>query len=254
MDPKNTESEGLAERFVEGRLSREEQEELELRCLSDPELLDRLENAELELAGLKQQEPDLADPDLVDPGLGELLKEGLIHLERTGKLREQRMRSGWLATFSSPQFAAAASVLLAVSLVFSGALYRQNQRLEEFWSEGGATTRLVPLISVRGATVNTTQAGGAQEWVVLLVDPGAFDYASYRVEITRQSDGKTQNIWQAEGLQPGYDDFLSVGLPGALLEPGKYEIRVAGRMADWPADRVSDELSRLPLEVAPESD
>jgi hypothetical protein len=253
MDPKSTESRSLEQRFVEGRLSPEEHEELELRCLTDPELLERLEQAERELAELREQEPELADPDLVDPRLGELLKEGLDHLERTGKLSEHRARSGWSAKFSSPQFAAAASVLLAVSLVFSGALYRQNQRLEEFWTEGGATTRLIPLISVRGATANKTLAGGAQEWVVLLVDPGAFGYSSYKVDISRQIDGKTQNIWQAKGLEPGYADFLSVGLPGALLEPGKYEIRVTGRMADWPADRASDELSRLPLEVTAES-
>ncbi len=60
MDPKNTESRSLEERFVEGRLSPEEHEELELRCLSDPDLLDRLEQAERELAGLKEQDPGLA--------------------------------------------------------------------------------------------------------------------------------------------------------------------------------------------------
>ncbi len=140
-------------------------------------------------------------------------------------------------------------MLLAISLVFSGALYRHNQRLEEFWSKGGATTRLVPLISVRGAAVNTSQASGEQEWAVLLVDPGAWGYASYTVDISCQTNGTAQQIWQAGGLQPGYEDFLSVGVPGALLNPGDYESRVSGRMLDWPADRASDELTRLPLKV-----
>jgi hypothetical protein len=43
--------------------------------------------------------------------------------------------------------------------------------------------------------------------------------------------------------------MVALGLPGRLLPPGDYEVRLEGGKRDWPAARELDELSRTPLTV-----
>ena len=72
----------------------------------------------------------------------------------------------------SPRYAAAASLLLAVSLGFSTVLYRENRELREGGlSPTSAITRFVALDSVRGGDAGTVREPDEDEWTVLLLTP-----------------------------------------------------------------------------------
>ena len=42
-------------------------------------------------------------------------------------------------------------------------------------------------------------------------------------------------IWQVDEMLPGYEDMLALSLPGSILEPGFFEVRIEGWRDEWPA-------------------
>lgn len=224
MDMKHIENQLLIERYLQGRLSTEEEAEFEEAMVASPELIDQLEAAERLQGGLK---------DLI-------AVEGARLADR---------RQGFAATvFSSPRLALAASVLLAVSVVFGASMYRQNQALESALAGNAAAPTLVQaLYTVRSAPADepvnvVTPTPGGQ--VVLLVDPGFEPYNAYRGTLMRLGDGAdAESVHELGGLQPGYEEMLALALPSRMLTPGRYEIRVEGQRsgADGfePVSRVS---------------
>ena len=232
MDMKHIEKGLLVERYLLGDLSPEEEAEFEEAMIASPELLDQLEAADRLRGGLK----DLNAVEGI-PGTGR-------HLGAKG------MSGGVGSVFSSPRFAMAASALLAVSVVFSAAMYRQNQSLETaLASNGSVPTQVQALYTVRSATgdepVNVvTPAPGGQ--VVLLVDPGFEPYDAYRGTLLRLDGGSTaESLHELEGLQPGYEEMLAVALPSRLLTPGRYEILVEGRSVDASGATVYETVTRV---------
>lgn len=221
MDRQYIRDQQIIERYLRGSLTAEEEQAFEEAYLGDQELLDELQAAER-------------------------LAEGLGHLERRGTL--ERTRPRWLSMMLGPQFAAAASVLLLVSLVFSGVLYRENARLRETFALQPAVTRLVPLVTVRGGAPNELTAPAPDEWTVLVLDPGVQDYDSYRAVLERRTNGGTEEVLTFARLAPAYDGSIAMGLPGRLLSPGEYAARLEGRMDDWPPERFA-EISRTPFVV-----
>lgn len=211
MDMKHIENQLLIERYLQGRLSTEEEARFEEALVASPELLDQLEAAERLQGGLK----DLS------------AVEGVRVAER---------RQGGVSTvFASPRYALAASVLLAVSVVFGASMYRQNQALEGALAGNPAAPAVVQaLYNVRSASpdepVNiVTPTPGGQ--VVLLVDPGFEPYDDYRGTLMRLGDSAAaEPVHQVEGLVPGYEEMLALALPSRLLTPGNYEIRIEGHL------------------------
>lgn len=220
--------------------------------IQDHQVIERYRQGRLPEAELEAFEVYLIDhPDLaIELEADDRLTAGLADLDTGGELeqfRGARERTGWL---SSPQYAAAASVLLAVSLMFSGWLYQDKQRLEEIVAGGPAQTRVFGLDMVRAAdTYPPLPAPPADEWIVLLLplNGDQLDYDIYGASL-REVDGDTVS-WQADGLRPDFQESLSLGLPGRVLQPGEYEIRVTARLADWPESRESIEVSRGKLPV-----
>lgn len=230
MDRQYIHDHQVIERYLQGRLTSTEQEAFEAHLLSDPVVLDELELTER----IRQGMQDIGDPD---------------------QLRSSVAGNGpprWLWMLSSPRYAAAASVMLVASLVFSGAVYRQNVDLREAQPlvAQSSVTRRVPLQSVRGAAANVVPARSDEEWTVLLVDPG-LEYAVYRASVMRREQEASVEVWQQSGLEVGYDGDLAIGLPGRVLTPGEYEVRIAGRMSDWPAGRGFEESRRIPFRITP---
>lgn len=224
MERRDIEDRQIAERYLQGRLTADQERAFEEAYLGDPDLLD----------------------DLI---LTEKLQQGLrLHG------REVRARNRWSAVFASPRYAAAATVLLALSVTLSGTLYLENRSMRdgglEARFEGSGVTRLLPLVTVRGDDVNEVARPETGEWVVFLVDAGFTEYDEYRAVVSRRTPAGNESVRQLEGLVPTYDGMLPIGLPGGLLAPGDYEILVEGRMADWPADRESDPIGRTPLRIA----
>jgi hypothetical protein len=227
MDRQHIREHQVTERYLNGTLSPAEEKAFEEAYLADPELQEELELAENMRAAFK------------DFGAAPSVERSAPKVAR------------WLSFVSSPRYALAASLVAAAALVSSAALYVQNQDLRGSAGQTFAAageTRLLPLVSVRGAAnPNEIAAPAPNELTVLLLDPGFGDYDVYRAVLARR-DG--QEVLRRGGLTPTYEGLLALGVPGAMLSPGTYEIRLSGGRRDWPATRELDELSITPLTVA----
>lgn len=212
------------ERYLHGKLTADEEQAFEEAYLADPDLLDELQ-------------------------LVERFESGFKDLGARGQIGRSRGSGRWIRVFSSPQYAAAASVLLAAALVVSGALYRENLGLRQWegLAAGSAVTRFVPVFSVRSGDASLIAAPADDEWTVLEVDPG-LDYDSYRVVVTRRGDQGAEELYRRDGLVL-HEDVLAVGMWGRLLTPGDYEIAIDARMNDWPEARGFEPIGRMSVRV-----
>jgi hypothetical protein len=233
MDPRDIQDAQLMERYLQGKLSAEEEQAFEEAYLADSALLDELVLTEKLQQGFKSLET---------PRLGEV--PGRAGAGRPGRLR----------VLGSPQYAAAASVLLGLSLLLSTGLFLDNQELREsagmVAGEGGVT-RLVPLLTVRGTGATEVEPPVAGEWTVFLLDTAFTQYDDYRATLTRVGANGAETVRQLDGLSPTYDGFIALGLPGQTLSPGEYDILLEGRMREWPADRGFEQVARAPVRIAP---
>jgi len=221
MDRQHIRDAQVIERYLSGTLSAAEEQAFEEAYLADAELLEELEAAER-------------------------LRTGLEELAVEGPAGAAPRRARWLEVASSPSYGIAASLVAVAALVSATVLYVQDRVPQEGYA-AAAPTRLLPLVSVRGAgNPNEIAAPAAGEWTVLLLDPGFGDYDVYRAVIARP-DG--QEVLRFDGLTPTYEDLLALGMPADVLSPGDYEIRLSAGRRDWPATRELDELSRTPLRV-----
>jgi hypothetical protein len=221
MDRQYIREHAVIERYLAGALTADEEQAFEEAYLGDSELLDELQAAER-------------------------LRAGVRELDGAGRLERAPSRPQWQRWLASPRYAAAASVLLAVSLGFSTLLYRENRELRD----GGmfASTRFVSLESVRGANEATIREPEDDEFVVLLLDSGVTAYDTYRAVLTRRLGASSEDVWSGADLTPQLGGSVPIGLPGRILRPGDYEARLEGRMNDWPVDRF-EAISRTPLTV-----
>jgi hypothetical protein len=223
MDRQYIRDHQVIERYLSGGLAADEEQAFEEAYLVDPEILNELQ-------------------------LAERLREGLRDLNAAGGIETPQRKTRLSSWMSSPQYAAAASVLLAATLVFAGVLYYESAARDRFVASS-AVTRLVPLVAVRGADANVISTPAEDEWIVLLIDPGFTDYDTYRAVLERRDANVAEPIWSRADMRPTYEDMIAVGLAGGLLRPGEYDIRLEGRMDEWPAERF-DEISRTPFIVA----
>jgi hypothetical protein len=213
----------VIERYLQRRLTADEEAAFEEAYLGDPELLKELETAELLQRGVKA---------LGTPPRG-----------------EQRETSVARSGVGSPRYALAASLVAGIALAWSGFLYRENQTLRNDARPAGAATeaRLVPLIAVRGSDANVIEASTVVPWTVLLLDPGFTPYDRYRAAVVSRGGG--EELFSVDELTPTYEGLLAVAVPSERLTPGDYDVVLAGRMHDWPADLPFDDLGRTPVTV-----
>src|SRR5262245_15181334 len=119
MDRQHIRDNEVIERYLSGALTADEEQAFEEAYLGDPELLNQVETAER-------------------------LRDGIKKLDAAGRLERMRPPARWRQWLASPQYAAAASVLLAVSLGFSAMLFRENTILrQDGLAQVSASTRLV---------------------------------------------------------------------------------------------------------------
>jgi hypothetical protein len=203
MDRNYIQDHQIVDRYLQDALSEQEKADFEEFFLSDQETL-----AELELA--------------------EKLQQGLRDLDESGDLPplEKSGRVGRI--FASPQYALAATLMLALSIGFSGLQYRQAQRPAVY-----DNTRIVPVLATRGADAGlpaiVITMGKTTELIVLLIDPGFEVYADYRAIVSREMADQSKIVLELANLQPGYEEMLAVGMPGTLLMPGDYEVSLEAR-------------------------
>jgi hypothetical protein len=226
----NTDSSKMSqqiEQYLQGRLSPSEEQAFEEAYLGDPDLLDQIMLTEKLQQGFKDSAP---------------APMAVAHSAKAWRF------------WNTPQYAAAASVLFAASMLMSGLLYQDNRSLRDAGSSvvaASPATRLVPLIAVRGQADFELAAPAAGEWTVLLADPGFGDYDRFEASVSRQTPAGIEPVWQSAGLKPGYEGLLAIGLPGRLLTAGDYELVIRGRMPDWPDTRSAENAGQFTFSVSP---
>jgi hypothetical protein len=226
MDKKYIELHLVADRYLQGTLSAGEVAEFEERLTWDQELIDELDLAER-----------LRD------GLREATGEGsyTVAADRAGI-------GGWLSdVFSVPQYAAAASFVLAATLT-AGAL------LNPFGAGRGTDgfqatlTEIVPLVVFRGATASPVVFSAGTQLVLLVDVTGS--HPSYRVTIRADQPGAPP-FWMQEHMRPTYLESLAVSMPGGLLEAGPYVLTVAGVSTPDGGEKIYEHIQDISFESAP---
>lgn len=226
MDRQYIRDHGVIERYLRGALTADEEQAFEEAYLGDPDLLDEVQAAER-------------------------LREGIKELGSTGRLEQLRAPAPWRRWLVSPQYAVAASVLLAVSLGFSAMLYRENGVLrQDDLLQVSASMRLVTVETLRGGTPppQSLSAPPPDELTALQLD--AVGYDTYRGEFTRVG-AQPETLWRRSDLVARSDGTVLIGpIPARALRPGNYEARLDGRMNAWPAEQF-EEVARRDVTVVP---
>jgi hypothetical protein len=216
----------VIERYLSGVLTPDEEQAFEEAYLGDPEMLDQIEAAQR-------------------------LRDGIKGLGAAGRLERLRPPAPWRRMLTSPRYAAAASVLLAVSAVLSGALYLENRGLRQTdFPSASTVTRLMPLASTRGDNGSTIPEPAEDEWIVFQLDAGVTEYDSYRAALERRDGSASAVIWSHAGLTPVRGEIAVGSVAGSALRPGEYEVRLEGRMDEPPAERF-EEVSRTRFTIVP---
>jgi hypothetical protein len=227
MDRQYIRDHQVIERYLHGALAPDEEKGFEEAYLADPDLLDEIE-------------------------LVERLKDGLkTYAPRPGRQLSGSMAPAWIRIMTSPQYAAAASVLLVLSIVFSGVLYRENLDLRSTPAFTAVATRTVPLFTLRGDSGNVVPAAEREDGLtVLAVDPGVPEYDSYRATVTRTGPDGAKVIASIDGLPVGLYQTVDIGLQDRMLTSGDYEVELEGRMDDWEPSRGYEPVSRTSFTIA----
>jgi hypothetical protein len=216
----------LTDRYLRGTLAEGETVEFEERLVWDQELIDELDLAERLRDGLQESITD----DKYTASHGNF---GIV----------ARLSGLW----SVPQFAAAASVLLAVTLT-AGVLLNSLMPDGGYQGNQATPTEIIPLLAVRGATVQTIVVND-NAWTVLLVDvTGSYD--AYRVTIRKDESG-AEHFWMQDELMPTYPDALAVGMPGNALAAGRYVLGLEGVRDFGTGEKTYEHIQDIPFETAP---
>jgi hypothetical protein len=226
MDERYIELHLVVDRYLRGTLSGGEVAEFEERLTWNQELIDEL---------------DLADR--LRDGLREATGEGSY----TAAADRDSIGSWLFNLFSAPQYAAAASFVLAVTLT-AGVLLSPLGAGRGTGGFQSTPIEIVPLVVVRGATASPVVfTAGTQ--LVLLVDVTG-SHASYRVTIRADQSGATP-FWAQEQMLPTYLESLAVSMPGALLEAGPYVLTVEGVSTSGSGEKIYEHIQDISFESAP---
>lgn len=229
MDPPGIRNSEMVERYLQGRLTADQERAFEEAYLGDPALL-------------------------ADVLLTEKLQYGLARLQHADQHADREIAAAarsaprWRAVLGSAPYAAAATILLGLSVTLSAVLLVQNRNLAAGSSASidAAPISFVPLVTVRGgAGANRVEVPPAGEWAVLLVDVGN-DYEQYRATLTRTTGGAAERVVRLSELSATYDGRVGMGLPAGTLAPGEYEFLLEGRAAGG-----FEQITRIPVTVTP---
>lgn len=223
MDRQYISDNQVIERYLQGRLTADEENAFEEAYIVDPALFRELEAAALLRRGLELHDAD-----------------------RSGEQRPSATARGATA----PRYALAASLVAGIALASSAYLFVQNRELRADAVVAAAPARVVPLLAVRGGSPNRIDATVSNDWTVLLVDPG-LPYDRYRATLVRRAGAETVELLSVDGLAPSYEGQLAVVVPSRLLTPGEYDVVLTARMRDWAEQRAPDDLGRTALIVDP---
>ncbi|MDH3645452.1 MAG: hypothetical protein OER80_01630 [Gammaproteobacteria bacterium] len=227
MNSDQIESQQIVERYLRNELDTTETEQFENRLLWDTEMQDQLV-------------------------LSQRLREGMRDVADRQPSPVSSRRWSFL---ESPVYAAAASVLLAVTTF--GWLFTWLGSDSGDAMRSQASGRVFSLDIMRSspslADLPVVNPGTDAEWVTLLMYPDLDAYPQFRAELARQpgppdTQGigeEWQPVWQGAPTTSG-SDTVAVTLQGALLEPGVHRLQVTGLNNDRFSDVVGEVYFRVP--------
>ena len=222
MDRNYIEQHLLVDRYLKNSLDQTELDTFEERLVWDSELV-----AEVELA--------------------ERLRDGLREAATRRDHAAAPAGQGLIAVisdfFAVPQYAAAASFLLAVTLTI-GVLTSPMVNLGGTGTDSILETDIVPLVVTRSASVQTIEVD-QDAWTVLLVDVIG-NYPTYRATV-RPAESGARPIWVQDDITPTYPDSLAIGMPGTVLVPGRYTITIEG--SDSTGDQSREKVQDITFET-----
>lgn len=199
MDSDVIKRDQIIDDYIKGRLSESDQSDFEIDLLENRETREALEYAKALRGALKRCAPELAARNGMQP----------------------------VATVWGRPLAAAASVLLGVSLAVTGVLY---QRVDSLRGQLSSTSRVpiavnhaLTLEPVRGAEDRQRIAVGVDESLLMRIDVARHVYPAYVVELRRAGDAAGS---QRLELSADADDMLTLYLPS--VDVGDYELEVSG--------------------------
>lgn len=223
MDRQYIRDNQVIERYLQGRLTADEETAFEEAYIGDPDLFQELKTADLLRRGLELHDSDGGS--------------------------EQRPSSTARGA-NAPRYALAASLVAGIAVASSAYLFVENRALRfEAVATDAAPARVVPLLAVRGGEPNRIEAAVSNDWTVLLLDPGFSPYDRYRATLVRRAGTEAAELLSVDGLSPSYEGQLAVVIPSRLLTPGEYDVVLTARMRDWPEQRASDDVVRTTFSV-----
>jgi hypothetical protein len=147
----------------------------------------------------------------------------------------------------APVWAAAASVLLAVSLIGNAwLLYRESPEMAP-----AATAQVYAIEATRGsptgmggaAPSTIVRVGAEASSVVLVVYPDLLRHEQFRA--TLYPIGQDVPRWEAGGIDAGTREMLALTLPASVLAPGDYRLAVYGMAPGAEDDPVGEVYFRV---------
>lgn len=264
MDDRHVEFEDLAEQYVTGRLSADEEEIFEIHLLECRECRDRVALADDFRDSLRAVAADEASRAVARLGFFAWLarsraaRAGLLaavllvlalplwllvdrsRLQR--ELAEARRPLPPAAVPSPPPAQAPESPgdrlaqLAGERSRLEEELRRERAAREDLAERIARLTRpqvnaaIHTLGIVRGESDgNEIRLPPSPEWIVLSLELPQVLHETYRVTLL---DSRGATVWQAGGLQPTPGDTLNVLVHSGLLQPGGYRFRLEGRDAE----------------------
>lgn len=201
----------IIERYVQGKLTDDEQAAFEERLVWDRSLQEEVELAEAMRSWMRESAQE-------------------SRYTISGKARA----SGWAPRILSqtgaaarvllqPGYAAAASFALGAFITYSAV---QNVGTGSgFGVDETAPSLIVPLLVTRSQSSDLQQIpvskGGVTVLVVDVPDP------SHRFDVRVSSNTGGDPVWVQERLPAGYLEAVAVGIPGDAVPPGLYVLEIA---------------------------
>ena len=209
----------IIDRYLLGKLSEQQADELEMLCLHDQKVLAQLELSEKMLAGFRYADAqNMLEDNHAAPAA-----------EITAQLRPHRNIGSAAAVRQLPvwHYATAASFIISICLVSALAVFSQRDLPASAYAPQ-INTPIFELTQTRSAATEPDyiiRISAQPEWMVLSMDLAQTNHAHYRATLLDQT---STVVWQSDGLEPNYQGSLTLSLNSAQLVEGNYIVKIEG--------------------------
>lgn len=219
MNTNFVEQQQMIDHYLLGKLNEQQADEFEVMCLHDQKMLLELELSEKMLAAFRRAD----EQNLLQP----IHPQSVVHKTSRHSPWPNAIRANAPRTFPVWNYATAAAMILGICLVSSITVFSQRNTPSSAY-EPQINTPIFELAQTRSASADPdyiVRISDQPEWLVLTMNLGQIDFDRYRATLLDQN--KTL-VWQSDGLQPNYQDALTLSLNSAQLAEGNYVVKIEG--------------------------